>query len=294
MLLRISTIKNKFTTIVNEAIYKVNKMKNINPITNKEDTYKHLNFRKINLPNNIHKKLRLPYANKFKSGEFKLNIYVDLKIGTKIEIAIKNILKSSKIAIILTVLFTGLAVLTTYVLEQPFSIPYAGKQILILAYTYGLVKGVSKTSDNFAYYNSLLSVGKSQINKLTLDWMKKGTNLSNPEEFKVLEKYRNKYNKYLLFPTIKELAVIEQMYVVAQINGTPEEKKSTAKRRNTLSIISREIEHLACREIANIKQEANGGTNEYDLLVSKYKNRTNEELRQTAKSLHSNYENLSL
>lgn len=123
-----------------------------------------------------------------------------------------------------------------------------------------------------AYFNISMLISKHEINQSFLTMIYRSNTES--KEFKVMEHYRQRFNKYSLFPSLKEVALEEQLYQKAKNGKNKNDFDHAELRRERLSIFNKREEHRAAKEIADWKQEKYGGPNEYDQMVSKYQKRT--------------------
>ncbi|MCC2248903.1 hypothetical protein JUJ52_02890 [Virgibacillus sp. AGTR] len=89
-----------------------------------------------------------------------------------------------------------------------------------------------------------------------------------------MDHYRQRINKYSLFPSKKELALEKQLYQKQSKSKKDDVRQYAETRRQRLSIYNKQEEHMVAKEIADWKQAQYGGENEYDTMVAKYKNRT--------------------
>lgn len=237
---------------------------------------KYETYRKIKRPRGrrIKRWAKNPFEQEFKNGKFQNNIYFDMSPLYEAWVYGRNI----ALCCIPAMLFHGSLVMVLKISEailmkeQTFN---SGMwQMLFILYGAGTVFGLRRASDHMAYYKTILITGKYNINQLVLRWMESGKDRTNPEEFTVMEHMRQKYNKHILFPTVKELAIVKQMFADAK-KGRDKERIDLEKRRSDLlSFHNRQQEHFAAKDIADLKQEKRGGDNEYVLLAKKYRNRT--------------------
>lgn len=236
---------------------------------------KHETYRRIKQPKGRMKRwLKNPFAQEFKNGKFQNNIYFDMSPLYKAWVYGRNIALYCIPAILFHGSLAMVLKISEVILMEEQTFNRGMWQMLFILYGTGTVFGLRRASDHMAYYNTNLITSKYNINQLVLRWMESGKDKINPKEFAVMEHMRQKYNKHILFPTVKELAIVKQMFADAKKSRNERRIDLETERSSRLDFYSRQEEHFAAKAIADLKQEKYGGHNEYTLLVKKYKNRT--------------------
>lgn len=240
---------------------------------NRKSKSKH---RKVSIPKTVMQRaVRKPHRNSFKNGQ---NVYVSMKPQIIAWSIIKYALLYGMPVFLLHGIMFSINAFSKHILPNEYETPIAGIQLLILAYLFFGFLAYRKISDHLAYYRVEMLVHKYDLNQQTLDLMLRGRNKT--PEMLVMDQYRNKFNKYLLFPSAKELAIPDQLYrreehLVEIERPTPFNGFEKAQlRSDNLSLENRLEEHHAAKEIADWNQERFGGPNAYDEMVKKYKHRT--------------------
>lgn len=190
---------------------------------------------------------------------------------------IKNITLYAIPAFLLHAIMFGVHLLSKAVVGDEYTAPIAAFQILFITYAICLFFGLRKVSDHMAFYNLDMLVSKYNINQNLMTMIYRSPDIEGCKEIAVMDHYRQKFNKYSLFPSKKELALEEQLYQRAmKMTGSKKEsqRQYAEIRRQRLSMTNKRNEHMAAKEIADWKQAQYGGENEYDAMVAKYKNRT--------------------
>lgn len=280
------------TTFKDSVRNSIQNMKDFKELQNQKSqgskNSKHMEYRKIRIPKtNMHRRMRKTFSQEFKNGSFRNDIYFDLSPAFIAWVYIKNILLYCIPAIMLHGMISFINMMSSIILKTPHHMTSSMIQILVITYAIGTVFGLRKTSDHMAYYNTIIITSKYNINRKMAKWIATGRDKTNAKEFKVMDHYRMKFNKQILFPTVKELAVVEQLYRKDK-NSSKENKKNIAiTRKERLDFYNREEEHEAAKEIADWKQEQNGGVNEYDEMVKKYQKRTIPAIREIIREVKS-------
>ncbi|WP_144541163.1 hypothetical protein [Psychrobacillus sp. FSL K6-2843] len=125
-----------------------------------------------------------------------------------------------------------------------------------------------------AYFNVKTLVTHYNINQKTIAIINLSANPKHDKAFIMMDHYRTRVNRFSLFPSVKELAVEDQMYKNAYKSGSQAMKTNAEARRLRLDLEAKHAEHIAAKRIANWKQSEFGGLNEYYELVKKYSHRT--------------------
>lgn len=248
-------------------------MKDIKEENNKNN--KHMSHRRIAVPNSkTNKHVKRPYKNEFENGNFRNDIYYSYDPAFIAWTYIKFILLYCAPAIIIHGGFLMLNIISEIILEKTMPVPSGAIQIIIIAYGICLFFAFRKISDHMTYFNNEMIVSKYGINRAMLRMTKNIIDIENDKEFAVMNHYRQKYNKYILFPTVKELASTEQLYQKSRKYKNEEDRNYAELRRSRVNMKNKRAEHVAAKAVADWKQNIYGGVNEYDELVKKYKNRT--------------------
>lgn len=248
---------------------------------------KYTRFRKVRRPSDT--SLGSPYHYKYLNGTFQRDIYSDIKRTTLIWTYARSILKYGMPAFLLHAIFFFLDAYTRKTLGDDYTSGGGGIPLVFIVYSICLFFAYRRISDHLAHLHVHVLTSKFSINQITRSHISHSSNIERDEELSVLEHYRKKYNKYLLFPSVKELAVEHQLYEEAQSSRRLRDIDYAEMRRTRLSLMSRREEHVAAKEIADWKQKVYGGENEYEELVKKYKYRTIPAVRDIIRDVQSSY-----
>lgn len=237
---------------------------------------RHKRYRRISTPKEkVGKHIQRPFSGEFTNGNFRNDIYFSMNPVFIAWVYVKNIFISCLPAILLHGGIFGLHLLSVAILGDEYTGSAAtGSQILFIAYAIGLFFGLRKVSDHMAFYNLTMLVSKYKINQSFLTSIYRSPHIETNKEITVMDHYRQKFNKYSLFPSVKELALEEQLYQRQSKSKNKSVRNYAETRRQRLNMSNKREEHRAAKEIADWKQEQYGGENEYDAMVAKYKNRT--------------------
>ncbi|WP_169911327.1 hypothetical protein [Evansella clarkii] len=237
---------------------------------------KHMKYRKIALPKkmNFDNHIDAPFSEAFKKGDFRNDIYFTVNPFFIAGVYIKYILIYCWPALLLSGVMFGIHLLSIAVLGDEYTAPTAGIQLLLIVYSICLFFTWRRISDHMAYYNITMLVSKFDINQKYLTKIYRSANIEADKEAAVMDHYRKKFNKLSLFPSMKELALEEQLYQKHSNSKHASNREFAELRRSRLDLDSKREEHLAAKEIADWKQEQYGGKNEYDVMVAKYQWRT--------------------
>lgn len=249
---------------------------NINHIKNdmnKKD--RRQRYRRISIPKkSITKNIDRPFSQEFANGNFRNDIYFSMNSSFIVWVYIKNILLFCIPAFLLHGVMFMIHRISIAVLGDEYAAPLAAFQLLFFAYAICLFFAYRKISDHIAYFNVAMLVSKYNINTSYLSMMYQSQNGDSGNEMTVMNHYRQRFNKYSLFPSLKELALEEQLYQKQSVSSQDSVRQYAETRRVRLNMENKRQEHLAAKEIADRKQAQSGGVNEYDAIVAKYKNRT--------------------
>jgi hypothetical protein len=152
-------------------------------------------------------------------------------------------------------------------------------QTIVIFYGICLFFAFRRIGDHMTFYRNTMLSYKYNINR---DFLSKIGADTNSEEFAIMDHNRQEFNKYNLFPSVKEIALESQLYkrTVKAANRAffDHNKKSIIQsadnRRQRFSIDHKRQEHLAAKRIADWKQNQYGGENEYDVMVAEHQKRT--------------------
>lgn len=236
---------------------------------------RHKKYRKISTPKkSIDKHIDRSFSGEFANGNFRNDIYFSMNTAFIAWVYIKNILLFCIPAFLLHGVMFMIHRISIAVMGDEYAAPVAAFQLLFIAYAICLFFAYRKISDHMAYYNIAMLVSKYNINQsyLTMMYRAQGGDTSN--EMTVMDHYRQRFNKYSLFPSLKELALEEQLYQKQSKSSKDSVRQYAETRRVRLNLENKREEHMAAKEIADRKQAQHGGVNEYDAMVAKYKNRT--------------------
>lgn len=241
--------------------------------TNKNN--RHKNYRRIATPNGkLNKHVSRPFSGEFTNGNFRNDIYFTMNPAFIVWVYIKNILLYAAPALLLHGVMFGIHTLSTAIMGDEYTAPAVAFQLLFITYAICLFFGLRKVSDHMAYYNLTMLVSKFKINQTLLTMIYRSSNVGADKEITVMDHYRQKFNKYSLFPSMKEIALEEQLYNKESKSRKDNVRQYAETRRQRLSVMNKRNEHMAAKEIADWKQAQYGGVNEYDAMVAKYKHRT--------------------
>lgn len=282
-------LKDKITQTF-EKIKEYKELKTIEKdLQDQEESSKKMHYRKVKRPRRLVGKRWNRFENAKKAGKFHYDtIYVDMPIPYHIGVYVKNIIPYCIPAICINLLILFINGIASAVLDRSYTLTAAEIKALLFFYAIGIAFGIRKTSDHMAYYHVDLSAAKFNINRIAWTWIKSGRNTNNAE-FKVLEHQRQKYNKYILFPSVKELAVISQL---DDPTMRPKmKKKDVMDIRDRVNIFEREQEHEAAKAIADWKQmQSKSSENEYDRMVVRYSHRTVKSIKDVIKETQTDTE----
>lgn len=237
----------------------------------------HLKYRKVSVPRikNFDRHVQQPFADQFKKGIFKNDIYFTMKQGFIAWIYTKNILMFNIPAFAIHSALIFLSFMNHIVLNESGSLTTTagGSQLLFLAYGFCTLLAFRRINDHMAYYNNTMLISKHDINRALVSMIWRTIEPSENKEIEVMDHYRLKFIKQNLFPTIKELALEEQLYTRNQNSKHEAVRQGAEMRYNRLSLENKREEHIAAKHIADWKQDEYGGPNEYDMMVRKYSHR---------------------
>lgn len=245
------------------------------------------NHRKIAVPKrNAQHNLKNPFYKQFVNGNFKNNIYSNYSplfiawvyIRTLILFLIPAFILHSPLLLIkfVNVMVTG------------ENLIIAGEGTLLAAiYGIPLFFAFRRISDHMAYYRVNALVGKHDLNQLVLASLDRVS--EDNKELTVMNHTRMKFSKVSLFPTVKEFAVEHQLYEKEIDNKNGSVRTFAQSRRHAMSTNNKSMEHHAAKAIADRKQSQHGGSNEYDEMVRRYKNRTTPMIRDIIKQVQGNF-----
>mgnify|MGYP005828129157 CR=1 FL=1 len=232
-------------------------------------------FRKISLPKmDVDRHLHRPFSGEFANGNFRNDIYFSMKPAFITWVYMKNILLYCIPAFLLHGVMFLIHRISIAAVGDEYTAPVAAFQLLFFTYAICLFFALRKVSDHMTYYNITMLISKYKINQSFLTLMYRGEDVETNKEMVVMDHYRQRFNKYSLFPSMKELALEEQLYQIQNESSKDSVRQFAQMRRHRLSISSKRDEHIAAKDIADQKQRLFGGANEYDEMVAKYKNRT--------------------
>ncbi|MBD7970239.1 hypothetical protein [Paenibacillus gallinarum] len=257
----------------------------------KENTLRreHLNHRKVSIPRNgnFDRHVHEPFTEHFKKGIFKNDIYFTIKPGFIAWVYIKNILLFNIPAFGIHAVLLFLSFMNNIVLNENSSLTTTagGAQLLFLSYGFCTLMAFRRINDHMAYYNNTMLISKYDINRTLIKMIWRTIDYSENKEIAVMDHYRLKFIKPNLFPTTKELALEEQLYIRNQKSRHEVVRQSSEMRYNRFTIENKREEHIAAKHIADWKQNEYGGSNEYDMLVRKYSHRAAPVIRDMIKEL---------
>lgn len=236
---------------------------------------RHMRYRKVSVPKGGFKQhIRRPFSNEYNNGAFRNDIYFSMSTIFIAWVYIKNLLIYCIPAILLNGVMFGVHRLSMAIVGDSYAAPDVAYQMLFWAYAICAIFGLRRVNDHMAFYNMTMLVSKYDLNQKFMATLRHSANPSTNKEITVMDHYRQQFNKYSLFPSVKELALEEQMYQ-KDMNSKKEQTREYAQtRRARLNMGNKRREHMAAKEIADWKQAQYGGPNEYDAMVAKYKHRT--------------------
>lgn len=239
-------------------------------------TSRHMRYRRISTPKgNMDKHIQRPFSGEFTNGNFRNDIYFTMSPLFIAWVYMRNIFVYCIPAFLLHGMIFGIHLISSAILGDEYTGSAAsGSQVLFIAYAICLFFGLRKVSDHMTFYNLTMLVSKYNINQTFLTSLYRFPNVEANKEITVMDHYRQKFNKYSLFPSVKELALEEQLYQRQSGSKKDQVRNYAEIRRQRLSMSTKREEHRAAKEVADWKQEQYGGENEYDAMVAKYKHRT--------------------
>lgn len=248
-----------------------------------------LKYRKISIPNirNFERHVQNPFAEQFKKRIFKNQIYFTMKPSFIIWVYIKNLFLFNIPAFAIHSMLLFLSFMNKLVLNEDISFvtTSSGLQLLTLAYASCTLLAFRRINDHMAYYNNTMLISKHDINRTLVKMLWKEIERGDNKEIDVMDHYRLKFMKQSLFPTKRELALEEQLYIRNQKSKHDAVRQGSEMRYDRLSLENKREEHIAAKHISDWKQEEYGGQNEYELLVQKYSHRAAPVIRSIIKEL---------
>lgn len=242
-------------------------------------------YRKISQPKlhqGVDRYIKNPFDTEFITGEFENDIYSEIRPRTYAKVYITSILKSGFPAILLFTFFIILEAVFRITMGESLELhKTAGAiQLALITVTISAFFVIRKIKDHMAYFHVELSADKHELNRLTLKRLEAGDSPLFNREVAVMMKHRRLYNKYILFPSRRELASENQRYnkIMNSVRTNENMIDFAMDRRDQLSAIQREQEHEAARKIA-LMLDPDAKHNSYDLAVAKYKRRTTHNMR---------------
>lgn len=242
-------------------------------------------YRKISQPKlhqGVDRYIKNPFDTEFITGEFENDIYSEIRPRTYAKVYITNIVKSGFPVILLFAFFILLEVVFRITMGESLGWHKVAGAIQLTLITVGISAFfiIRKIKDHMAYFHVELSADKHELNRLTLERLEAGDSPIFNREVAVMMKHRRLYNKYILFPSMRELASENQRFnkIMKNIRTDADMIDFAMDRRDQLSAIQREQEHEAARKIA-LMLEPDAKHNSYDLAVAKYKRRTSRNMR---------------
>lgn len=242
-------------------------------------------YRKISQPKlhqGVDRYTKNPFDNEFITGEFENDIYSVIRPRTYAKVYITSILKSGFPTILLFTFFIILEAVFRITMGESLELHKTpgGIQLTLITVAISAFFVIRKIKDHMAYFHVELSADKHELNRLTLERLEAGDSPLFNREIAVMMKHRRLYNKYILFPSRRELASENQRYskIMNSVHTNEHMIDFVMNRRDQLSAIQREQEHEAARKIA-LMLEPDAKHNSYDLAVAKYKRRTTHNMR---------------
>lgn len=259
-------------------------MKTMNYKSVRKET-KNATFRKIKTPKGHSldhtRYMSKPFHKQFMRGNFKNDIYSSYSPLFIAMVYIKNL---AMFLVPAFMLFHAPLLLIKYVntiaLGEELMIA-SEDTFLIVIYGLPFIFAMNRINNRMAYYNVNSLVGKHNLNQLVQSSMHAAAN----KEFAVMNHYRMKFNKVNLFTSPREMAIEEQLFEkeLAKYGHSNAVVQFAHARKHALSMNNKTAEHYAAKAIADQNQAKNGGVNEYDRMVRKYKHRTTPEIRELIK-----------
>lgn len=223
-------------------------------------------------------KAKRRYVSMMRNNMLENLFYTDVKRHVIISMIIKSLLLHLTLP-----LFVGGGVAAVYVfynMSTGETLPPPGDMlnIYILWLIIASAFAYRRISDGLQYYNARIILDKPNLNQTALHLYHTAPDLATDPELPVIEKYRKRHNKSILFPSSVERNVFPQMVDrTGYLAFGGDKDVETFNRDFTLAQLKRE--HSAARQIAQIKVEMHGGENEYDAMVKKYARRMDPSLR---------------
>jgi len=243
----------------------------------------HTSFRRVAKPRvNLTTTVEKPFQHEYERGVFQNNMYFNMKSSVIAWTYIRNILLHCIPAFMLHGVALFINSTSKAVLGAEYTTPDAGVQLLLLVYGICLFFAFRKISDHLAHFNVEMLISKYRINRVANARIQQAFDaeeLKEDKEFIVMDHYRQRFNKYSLFPSVKELAVEHQLHQDATKRKNQQVIDYAKTRNERLDLSNKEAEHYAAKAIADWKQEQYGGPNEYEVMVRRYKHRTTPAIR---------------
>lgn len=232
-------------------------------------------YRKLHVPRvNMEKRTKRPFQKEFKKGNFRNDMYFHMDPLVIIATYVKCITMACLPAFALHGFLYFIHVMSK--LATPDDVPtyMFGTKMLLFVYMVCLYFGLRKASDHMAFFTVDMLLSKFRINRIMLGRIQNGVDLENDKEFIVMDYYRTRFNKYLLFPSRKELAMAHQLDKAQRTHHESRVRDYAKLRRERLTMDHRREEHEAAKLIAQWKQSRFGGENEYEAFAKRYQHRT--------------------
>lgn len=255
---------------------------------------RHKHYKKIQIPDKRYRfTVKNLYKKEYESGVFENDIYYDISDEEKFKVCFKIIIDICKPAIIWAFFVLGLNLISNLIIQERVPIRFMDIFMILLGFSLFLPKAIKRVNDYLSYFHNTITMNMYQINQLTFRWINEGKNITQSREFKIMNQQRIRYNKYLLFPSIRELAVTEQLFIRDNNSKNPTLRHLSSIRKKRLTLENRELEHIASSKISQINEQKTG-RNEYNDLVDKYKYRTIPRLQGIVNNLYTKKDRIEL
>lgn len=291
---------------------------NINNIKRQEyNNYKNTpeGFRRLRMPRNtnyynMYNKLKQPFFKSHHSngGDFNYSMYFEYSLFNTILSYIFNILWSTKYLVIMAfILGIGFYSADMGIVELMNTGNFNATVLTFVFVT--SIFAILRLNDVRTVKNVIIRLNSPKLYTILFNMTDNHATLANNrKEISVIKHYADLHSKLILFPTVKDLAAEEQLFAKWENKGSANKENIFANKDEILNkdlenlrvqegydevLEMRELinlegikrEHIAAKKYADLIQNQNGGTNEYDLMVKNYKSRTTPQIKEIIDSV---------
>lgn len=249
---------------------------------------RHKTFRKIRQPKALlTRHARAPFSNEFTARRFRYDIYVDMKPLFLLWIWLKPVILYTIPGVMVHTIYGGLNMVASIVEGSPQTMVLPVIQLIGLVYAICLAFAYRKITDHTAHINTFLNVTRYDINRLAERFTMELSvdELRDHKEFNVINHYRKKAAKSLLFPTVKEFAASEQAGRKERGSQDSRSKRFGQLRQERMNLDQIREEHYAAKEVADWLQIHHGGPNQYIQWANRYAWRTTPAIRKIVRDI---------